>query len=40
MPLLSLPVTFNYYYLRNGKLYRNEHNMIRQALGEEIEYQD
>ena len=31
---------FNYYYLRNGKLYRNEHNMIRQALGEEIEYQD
>ena len=31
---------FNYYYLRNGKLYRNEHNMIRQALGEAIEYQD
>lgn len=31
---------FNYYYLRNGKLYRNEHNMIRQVLGEEIEYQD
>ena len=31
---------FNYYYLRNGKLYRNEHNMIRQALGEEIEYQN
>ena len=31
---------FNYYYLRNGKLYRNEHNMKRQVLGEEIKYQD
>lgn len=31
---------FNYYYLHNDKLYRNEHNMICQALGEEVEYQD
>ena len=37
---LNADFSFNYYYLRNGKLYRNEHNMIRQALGEEIEYQD
>lgn len=31
---------YNYYYLRNGKLYRNERNMIRQTLGEELQYQD
>ena len=31
---------FNYYYLRNGKLYRNEHIFLGKSLGEEIEYQD
>jgi hypothetical protein len=31
---------YNYYYLRNGKLYRNERSMMRQTLGEELEYQD
>ena len=40
MPLLSLPVTLTIIICVMVKLYRNEHNMIRQALGEEIEYQD
>lgn len=29
---------FNYYYLRNERLYRDERNMLRQALGEEVKY--
>ena len=31
---------YNYYYLRNGKLYRNDRNMMRQTLGEGLQYID